>query len=372
METPTDRPADTRRVPGWERVLNAFMADPDRIRTNVELGQVPGVQAFHQRISDLTRYGYVLTSAVKLGGNGRYAYALLGVAASPGAWPHSYPRPYADDLPTVPDDPDAYADVVAAAVAKIEAKSDELTRRGAAPAVSHETPSRVTRDAAAVLALALGDDVIGDWPAADRRDVLALAKATRDELSRTRSLRALEHANGEQADELLELKAVAREAEEARQAILGYARASTDQDVQAWAEQPVTIGEAVTFLVASATSMRAAVASKPARRARQPRADRGPTGPQLMRKALEHHEQPMHTAKIAEWVLANGGDKVYKGLTPSATMAAQLATSNKETGEFVKVAPGCYGLREWATGGADGGPELDGFGNELLELDPVR
>jgi hypothetical protein len=84
-----------------------------------------------------------------------------------------------------------------------------------------------------------------------------------------------------------------------------------------------------------------------------------------MRKALEFTEQPMHSAKIAEWVMANGGEAVYQGLTPSATMAAQLATSNKDGGEFVKVSPGCYGLREW-TGKADS------FGNPLLELDPVR
>jgi hypothetical protein len=373
METPTNAHADTRRVPGWERVLDAFMSDPDRIRTNVELGQVPGVQAFHQRISDLTRLGYVLTSAVKLT-NGRFAYALLGIAQSPGAWPHKRPRPYGDVLPTVPDNHDAYAVLVGEAVAKIEAKSDELTRRGAAPAEpvrSDASRTRAMRDAAATLAVALGDDVVGDWTPADRGDVVALAKAARGELARARSLRALEQANGEQAEQVGAAVAMLQE-------VLGDHVAdwtiAERGDLLALTR---TTCELVGDLRASTAELDrrladAAAAPRAARRPRQPRADRGPTGPQLMRKALEHGEQPMHTAKIAAWVMDNGGADVYRGKTPDATMAAQLATSNKEGGEFVKVAPGCYGLREWATAGAEGGPKVDEFGNELLDLDPVR
>lgn len=205
MPDPMTSPTDTRRVPGWERVLDAFMADPDRILTNVQLGQIPGVQAFHQRISDLTHYGYVLTSAVQLK-PGYYAYALLGVSAS-ATWTRRRPRPHADALPTVSDDFDAYAATVKAAVDRIEAQKDALLKRGRAPVADTR---RALVDAAAYLDGALGENIVGEWGVADRRDVLALARAAAHELGRADALRAttngmlarLREAGGEDATDL--------------------------------------------------------------------------------------------------------------------------------------------------------------------------
>lgn len=348
--------ADPRRVPGWRRVLDAFMADPDRIVTNVELGQIPGVQAFHQRISDLGRFGYVLTSAIQLK-PGRYAYALVGIAPD-GAWSFSGPRPYADRLPSVSDDHDEYATVIAAAVAMIEARTHELAKRGAAPVVTQDGPSRREIDAAAVLAVALGDQVVGDWKSEDRRDVLALAHATRDELGHVRSVRALERVNADAA-------ATANEAAVILQDVLGEPTIADLVLAGEDAENLVTLAGAARDEVARLRAALEAAPTRAPRAARAPRPDRGPTGPELMRKALEFHEQPMHSAKIAAWVLENGGAAVYKGKTPAATMAAQLATSNVKGGDFVKVSPGCYGLREWTD-------RKDDFGNELLELDALR
>jgi hypothetical protein len=278
-----------RRVPGWQRVHDAFISAPDRTLTNFELGAVPGVQAFHQRLSDLTRFGYVLTPAVKLA-PGYYAYTLVGVkpdlARPDGKAPHHGLSVLRSDL----------TDRVATAVEQIKAQSDRLlARRLAEPEQGRIVAvqnSRAVRDATDCLADVVGEQIADEF---DRNDLLVLAHTARDEIKRLRA-----------------------------------------------AQTPTSSG-----------------------RRRAPSGDRGPTGPDLMRRALEHHEQPMHSGKIAEWVMENGGDKVYKGLTPAATMAAQLATSNKDDGEFVKVAPGCYALREWK------GKE-DDFGNPLLELEPAR
>lgn len=358
-----NRPADSRRVPGWERVLDAFMSAPDRALTNVQLGRVPGVQAFHQRISDLERYGYVLTGAVKLK-PGHYAYKLLGVDPSLPT-PRGRARPHAGALTELTG---TAIDLARnEGVAWIVSHIDVLLRRAepVRPAPGFAETSRASRDAAACLATALGDDVIGDWPDADRADVLALARAARDEIDRSRSLRALEQAHGLLRDEVREVVFSLREA-------LG-------DHVADWTPQDRSdvlklTGKACGVL----GGLREALAARPARAPRaprQPRAERGPTGPDLMRKALEHCEQPMHSAKIAEWVMSNGGADIYKGATPHATMAAQLATSNVRGGDFLKVAPGCYGLREWACSLPDEEPRAarrDEFGNPLLELDPIR
>lgn len=99
--------------------------------------------------------------------------------------------------------------------------------------------------------------------------------------------------------------------------------------------------------------------------ARRPRArrvsngSRGPTGPELMRKVIEESGRPLHSKVIARRVMEGGGDAVYHGKTPDATMAAQLATSNKNGGEFVKVAPGCFGLREWPAAKLEAEPVRD-------------
>lgn len=302
---------DSRRVPGWERVLDAFAAAPDRILTNAELGMIPGVQAFHQRITDLERLGYVLTSAVQLK-PGYYAYALVGRAPrltdvpAPGG---TRPAPHVASLPVVGDHHEVYGAAIARAVASINAKRDALLKR-TAPSVAIEVIAahhRVIRDIAATLREAIDPERLGAIDEASRDDGLVLAHAARHEIA---------DLHGKLADALGQVAELE--------------------------------------------------AARPARAARAPRADRGPTGPQLMRKALEHHEQPMHSAKIAAWVMANGGDQVFKGKTPAASMASQLATSNKDDGEFVRVdTAGCFGLREWEG-------KQDDFGNDLLDLDPIR
>lgn len=282
MSVSTVPPAAT----GWQRVLDALMAAPDRTLTNVQLGEVPGVQAFHQRLSDLGRHGYLLTPAVRVA-PGRYAYTLVGVH---GDEEMSGVR-YADRLPHLHDE--AVVVAIREATDAIHENAEAIAKRAGVPPILPATNGndRAVRDAAACLAEALGHD--------DPGDILALAHAARDEIAR---------------------------------------------------------------LTAALEIMRTSpLANAVGRRHSTGRT----TGPTLMRKALEHHEQPMHSAKIAEWVMTNGGADVYKGATPAATMAAQLATSNKTGGEFVKVSPGCYGLREWTD-------KQDEFGNALLELDPIR
>lgn len=362
MPTLTNPPADTdtRTVPGWERVLNAFMADPDRILTNVELGQVPGVQAFHQRISDMTRYGYVLTAAVKLS-RGHYAYALLGVSTTGTRWSFPYPRPHADRLPIVADDHETYAATVEAAVAKIEARTDELLKRGQTPTVARpagadrlrtleQENAQLAADARGVvnaMQIALGDHT-ADWPDASRRDLHKMTRKTLEILTDGREV--IDVLTSRETDAVAMLQDALpeeRQIDLVDGGLLTLVQAACDEIVR---------------LEAVARGLRADLAAAPARR---PRADRGPSGPDLLRKALEFHEQPMHSAKIQAWVMENGGADVYKGKTPGATMAAQLATSNQKGGQFIKVAPGVYALREWEG-------KADEFGNLLLELDAVR
>lgn len=165
MPHPTDPP----RVPGWERVLNAFMAAPDRTLTNVQLGQVPGVQAFHQRIQDMRRYGYIVTDGV-LVKKGRYAYTLLGVHAGMNLRPDGKAHPQQAG-PVIAD-----ADVTAADLAAVEktiANAEKLAKLEGTPALPTPTTPRAVRDAVAMLQQTLGDHT-ADWPAADRDDVLSL------------------------------------------------------------------------------------------------------------------------------------------------------------------------------------------------------
>lgn len=319
----TSTPAAPAKTPGWRLVLDAFMAAPDRTLTNAELGAVRGVQAWHQRISDLGKKGYVVTEAVRIG-TGYFAYALVGVRGDTGT-----DLPHADDVPHLSGG--AVEAEQKKAVERIEANAEDLLKRPAG--LVDAGPVREMPRATA--------------------DVLADVRRERDEaLAEVERLR-------------LTLAGSDVEDDEDEQA-MAEAQAATVRVTQARDALAEALGvEASGFDLVPLVEQAVEALRKPKRASRQPRAERGPTGPALMRKALEHHEQPMHAAKIAEWVLANGGDAVYKGLTPAATMAAQLATSNKTGGEFVKVAPGCYGLREWE------GKE-DQFGNALLELAPVR
>lgn len=192
---PVEQHRDTRRIPGWERVLDAFMAAPDRILTNVQLAAVPGVQAFHQRLTDLGNYGYQITAAIKLA-PGRYAYALLGINRGDAGWPFSYPRPHADALPKVSHTYDDYAVVCAAAVAKIDRRADELLKRDAVIGA----PARADRDVARILEAALGEQHLDGWSAEDRGDALALARKAAVVINDARaiitSLQTCTHATG--------------------------------------------------------------------------------------------------------------------------------------------------------------------------------
>jgi hypothetical protein len=327
--TTTQTPADTRRVPGWRRILDAFMADPDRIVTNVELGQIPGVQAFHQRLSDLGRFGYVLTSAILLK-PGRYAYALVGVSEHTGSWPFLTDRPYTDRLPIVSDDHDAYAADIARALATITAKTEDLAKRGGASAESplpDAARSRALRDAVSTLQDALPEGRLIDLGTAGREDLLTLAHTARDEIDALRAAR-------DEAD---------AESSRGEADLLTIHHALNDSAVPINADG---IAEAIHAL--------------------RTNADRTPPGPQLMRKALEHYEQPMHYKRIAAYVMENGGDAYYKGATPETTIVRHLVKSDKDpSGVFVKVSSGVFALRDWEG-------KADEFGNPLLELDPVR
>jgi hypothetical protein len=358
MPTATTAPT-TRRVPGWERVLDAFMAAPDRTLTNVELGQIPGVQAFHQRITDLEHLGYVLTKAVQLK-PGYYAYALVGrgaaVSVVPAPGGKTRPAPHADVLPIVHE----RQPIASAVAAAVFSDSEALLKRVAPPAAvavvgeqaREVRGTRQVRDAVATLHDAIDYGRLSDIDPASREDLLTLAHAARDEMDAARRAR----------------KDAADACEAARADVIETLRRAVGPVLVA--EHGVTYGEpgflTDSLVLAQAVRLIARPSAGTATRdAGRRTPERGPTGPQLMRKALEYHEQPMHSSKIAEWVMANGGGACYRGATPAATMAAQLAMSNKQDGEFVKVKPGCYGLREW-TG------KQDAFGNAILDLDPVR
>lgn len=350
--------ADERRVSGWERVLDAFMAAPDRTLTNVALGHVPGVQAFHQRLSTLGRYGYVFTPAVRLKA-GRYAYTLVGIVPSE-PWPFTGARPYADRLQNLA--PDEIGAVVNVAVAVIRAQADDLVKRERqAPAPRPVRPRAVT-DSVRLLQETLGDHT-ADWSAGDREDILALTRKTCTLLEESREVTAEmdrrlaaslppfdarvlgEELDGAQADRNL-----SRSELDDISAVLGL-------DANASGHHGVVL-ECIRALAAGAS---------PAPR----RAAGAMTGPQIMRKALEFHKQPMHAERLAEWVMANGGTDIYRGQTPAKTMRGQLLKSDAAGGEFVKIAPNVYGLREWGAG-ENGIPRKDQAGTPLLELEPIR
>jgi hypothetical protein len=87
---------------GARIVLEAFRAAPGKRLTNIELGNLPGVQAFRSRISDLRAKGYNITEGKRLR-QGVYEYRLIegGRTALEGAAP-SDPEPICSH-PYVPD-----------------------------------------------------------------------------------------------------------------------------------------------------------------------------------------------------------------------------------------------------------------------------
>lgn len=289
--------------PGWVVVLDAFMASSTRTLTNADLGALRGVQAWHQRISDLKRYGYLFTSGKKVA-NGYYAYRLLGISASVvgGNLPHYLALPKLD-----PEQ---------ARQARLEAELElaEMDKPdGGRLLPSHEDATTLARDADPSLPPAPGAvGVVVD----DAR-----------------------------LDELLTL--------------LGVPPLSVDAPATGDERVAAAIA-AVRELTARAEAAERKAAEAPERRparARAPRGDRparGPragSGPALMEAVLRDAGGPLHASAIAERVLAKDAERpederAYKGKTPAATMAAQLSTSHKKGGTFVRTAPNTYGLRE--------------------------
>lgn len=79
-------------------MLDAFLAAPSRTLTNIELGQLRGVQAFRSRISDLRRMGCAITEGAYVA-TGVYRYRLV-------RWPADLLRA---PLPPAPDPVDPAA-----------------------------------------------------------------------------------------------------------------------------------------------------------------------------------------------------------------------------------------------------------------------
>lgn len=76
------------------------------------------------------------------------------------------------------------------------------------------------------------------------------------------------------------------------------------------------------------------------------------SGPAMAAAILADEGRPMHIALIADRVIAQDlarpeGERIYRGKTPAATISAQLTLQHVKGGTFVRVSPGCFGLREW-------------------------
>lgn len=298
---------------GREIVLAAFLEAKDRTLTNHELGALRGVQAFHQRISDNKRRGYLFTQGVRVG-DGHFAYRLVGVEEGTAA-------DVRHGLTSGPLPRFAKNDV-AAAIA-------EGTK-----AVKENPPATVP----AITSSSVAVEVVS----AHRDRIRALERQLE------RVTEAMEGA------EVLEEEGVAFEvAEMFRRFDDCYRDRKAAADAIADAlnardgltgDDAIDHGMAFSFLLPRV--LEALEAPKPAARARRaPSSDRV-TGPQAMAEVLEAEGKPMHSRVIAERVLAAHPD-LYGGKTPAATMAAQLATSNKKGDQFRKVAPGCYALASW-------------------------
>ena len=357
-------PQSTPRKHGWELVRDALLAAPKHTLTNAQLGEIRGVQAFHQRISDLRRRGYVVAGAVRVN-KGRYAYRLLGtldssIAASDGV----------QGLPTITHD----AMPVRVREAEQDMREHPPTETTIRLPKSTSDTLREHREREASIAKALAEALGIDESdpvklASIAAGVIVEAGPGGDDHEQARAeVRGLQERNAELEAENERLRGLTGVDSSSAAADVVTAHrervaANTERVLTARNRLAEALGEPTTDslmegLDLTALAERAAdtLAAKPQRAARQPRAERGPTGPQLMRQVLEEAGVPMHSKVIAERVLAAGGDAIYKGNTPTATMAAQLATSNKQGGEFVKVAPGCFAVREWPQSKLDAEP----------------
>lgn len=69
------------------------------------------------------------------------------------------------------------------------------------------------------------------------------------------------------------------------------------------------------------------------------------TGREAMKRVLEKNDAPMKTAELTKAAM-NVRGILLKGRTPAQTLAAILAVDAKQpTGDFIRTAPGTYGLR---------------------------
>lgn len=315
----TDSTPAARQPYGWELVRSAFLAAPDRTLTNVDLGAIRGVQAFHQRISDLKRRGYVFTQGVKVA-DGYYAYHLIG------AMENTQASGAGEGLPLIHDAQVTAAQSAAAEGIKAHPPTINPTPSDPAPASS----------SVAVDVIAAHRDRIAELEQQADRVSLALGGA---EIGQDDGLPFEVATMFAAYDECFrEMKAAADTLADA----FNHRYGLTGDDA-------IDHGMALSYIVprvVEALNAPTITTPKP-RAARQPREARsGMTGPKAMAEVLEAEGKPMHSKAIAERVLAAHPD-LYGGKTPAATMNAQLSTANVKGGDFVKVSPGCFGLRAW-------------------------
>lgn len=81
--------------PGWVIVGRAFLEAPGRHLTNIELGALPGVQAFRSRIADLRRMGWPISAGAYVK-RGVYAYQLDRGWQPPYGWMLAHPPEHGD------------------------------------------------------------------------------------------------------------------------------------------------------------------------------------------------------------------------------------------------------------------------------------
>lgn len=119
-----------KRKPGWQRVLDAFLEAPGRKLTNVQLGNIIGVQAWHQRITDLRKKGYQidlhrLAQRDRTGAD--FVYTLVALPSSPRGPRETHQPPPAEPSPTYA--PEALAEQVEIRCVECDDQIGQVPRR---------------------------------------------------------------------------------------------------------------------------------------------------------------------------------------------------------------------------------------------------
>jgi hypothetical protein len=319
--------SESPRPLGREIVLAAFVEARDRTLTNAELGDLRGVQAFHQRISNLKDRGYVFTPGVHIG-RGRYAYRLLG---------------YAEGTPAASDPHTTLPWIAADAVEQAIAEGTQALKDNPPAAPSPVAPPTITPP---VGLLRERDEL-----RANVAEVEARAERAETEVANAKATladaRTTDDPSRDPTDWTLHYFAATAAADirSAREALARLLNEGDEHHIEI--DPAATTLEQIIAIVDDVLSEHRAQAEKRQRPRRSGGGSDRLTGPALMVRELEAEGKPMHSKVIAERVMSNGGAELYQGKTPAATMAAQLATSNVKGGEFVKVSPGVFGLRSW-------------------------